>query len=85
MKEVQEIQITTLLDYTENQILKKRVYDMFKNKGKSGILIALILCLLSSFTYFKFDSIISKPINHSLDAPLPVNTGKEKSFTITID
>ncbi|MBY2375587.1 M56 family metallopeptidase [Clostridioides difficile] len=64
---------------------EKRVYDMFKNKGKSGILIALILCLLSSFTYFKFDSIISKPINHSLDAPLPVNTGKEKSFTITID
>lgn len=58
---------------------------MFKNKGRSGILIALILCLLSSFTYFKFDLIISNPINHSLDAPLPVNTGKEKSFTITID
>ncbi|MFN1915676.1 M56 family metallopeptidase [Clostridioides difficile] len=64
---------------------EKRVYDMFKNKGKSGILIALILCLLSSFTYFKFDSIISKPINHSLDAPLPVNTGKKNLSTITID
>lgn len=64
---------------------EKRFYSMFKKKGKSGILIALILCLLSSFTYFKFDSIISKPIIRSLDAPLPVNTGKENSFSITTD
>lgn len=64
---------------------EKRFYSMFKKKGKNGILIALILCIVSSFAYFKFDSIISNPIIRSLEAPLPVNTGKEKSFSITTD
>lgn len=65
--------------------IRKRVSNMFNERYRNGILIALILCLLSSITYFKFDLIISKPINFSLEAPMPVKTGKEKSFTITVD
>lgn len=65
--------------------IRKRVSSMFNERCRSGILMVVILCLLSSITYFKFDSIISKPIKSSLEAPMPVNTGNEKSFTITID
>lgn len=63
--------------------IRKRVSSMFNERCRSGILMVVILCLLSSITYFKFDLIISKPIKSSLEAPMPVDTGK--SFTITID
>lgn len=63
--------------------IRKRVSGMFNERCRSGIFMVVILCLLSSITYFKFDLIISKPIKSSLEAPMPVDTGK--SFTITID
>ncbi|HBG1332061.1 TPA: M56 family metallopeptidase [Clostridioides difficile] len=78
---------TKLNDYStglhRKSNFEKRFYSMFKKKGKNGILIALILCLLSSFAYLKFDSILSNPITRPIEPPQLSDTGK--TFTITTD
>ena len=46
--------------------IKKRVMNMFNEKYKNGILMALTLCLLSSITYFKIDLITPKSLFYQL-------------------
>ncbi|MGO0882473.1 M56 family metallopeptidase [Clostridioides difficile] len=46
--------------------VKKRVSNMFNEKNRTGILMALILCLLSLSTYFKIDIIDYKSLIYSL-------------------
>ncbi|UWD47232.1 M56 family metallopeptidase [Clostridioides difficile] len=46
--------------------IKKRVSNMFNEKNRTGILMALILCLFSLSTYFKVDIIDSKSLIYSL-------------------
>ncbi|MGO1042668.1 M56 family metallopeptidase [Clostridioides difficile] len=46
--------------------IKKRVFNMFNEKNRTGILMALILCLFSLITYFKIDIIDSKSLIYSL-------------------
>lgn len=53
---------------------EKRLYNMFNDKGRSGVLIALILCLLSSFSFLKFDSI--SVINSNLLSDIKYKPGK---------
>ncbi|MCC0719199.1 M56 family metallopeptidase [Clostridioides sp. ZZV14-6105] len=62
--------------------IKKRVSDMFNEKYKNGILIALILCLLSSLTYLTFDCISYKPLNNSIYKNFPL---KKSVYSIHVD
>lgn len=62
---------------------EKRFYSMFKDTGRNGVLIALILCLLSSITYLKFDSVPQRTLNHSIYKQIPIRK-PINHFKITI-
>ncbi|MFQ5389380.1 protease [Clostridioides difficile] len=53
--------------------LEKRLESIISKKFKNGVFVAIILCLLSSITYFKFDIFISKPVIYSLPKPSVLN------------
>ncbi|MEK8164948.1 M56 family metallopeptidase [Clostridioides difficile] len=46
--------------------LEKRLESIISKKFKNSVFVVIILCLLSSITYFKFDIFISKPVIYSL-------------------
>ncbi|MFL8710671.1 M56 family metallopeptidase [Clostridioides sp. GD02377] len=49
--------------------IRKRVTNMFNEKYKNGVLIALVLCILSLVTFIKFDSSSIIESSISLDRP----------------
>lgn len=49
--------------------LEKRLESIISKKFKNSVFVVIILCLLSSITYFKFDIFISKPVIYSLPKP----------------
>ncbi|MER0280875.1 M56 family metallopeptidase [Clostridioides difficile] len=49
--------------------IRKRVTNMFNEKYKNGVLIALVLCILSLVTFMKFDSSSIIESSISLDRP----------------
>ncbi|MCC0642592.1 M56 family metallopeptidase, partial [Clostridioides sp. ES-S-0049-03] len=51
---------------------EKRLHNMFITKNRKGIIIALILCLLSSLTYLTFDSISYKSPDRSIYKKFPL-------------
>nr|WP_330409454.1 M56 family metallopeptidase [Clostridioides difficile] len=53
--------------------LEKRLESIISKKFKNGVFVVIILCLLSSITYFKFDIFISKPVIYSLPKPSVLN------------
>ncbi|HBF8836512.1 TPA: M56 family metallopeptidase [Clostridioides difficile] len=57
---------------------EKRLHNMFVAKTRKGIIIALILCLLSSLTYFTFESISYKPLDHSIYKKFPLKNSVYK-------
>lgn len=61
---------------------EKRLHNMFVTKTRKGIIIALILCLLSSLTYFTFESIYYKPLDHSIYKKFPL---KDSVYKIHVD
>ncbi|WP_227856552.1 MULTISPECIES: M56 family metallopeptidase [unclassified Clostridioides] len=65
--------------------IKKRVTNMFNEKYKNGILIALIICLLFSVTFFKFDSTSLIEDTAPLNKSECVFEGREEGMFITID
>ncbi len=52
--------------------LEKRLESII-SKSLKMVFVAIILCLLSSITYFKFDIFISKPVIYSLLKPSVLN------------
>ncbi len=66
--------------------IKKRVINMFNEKYKNGILMALILCLLSSITYFKIDLITTKSIFYPLSKQTPIEnrTNSKPTYQINV-
>ncbi|MGX9758083.1 M56 family metallopeptidase [Clostridioides difficile] len=65
--------------------IKKRITNMFNEKYKNGILIALIICLLFSVTFFKFDSTSLIEDTTPLNKSESVFEGREEGMFITID
>lgn len=61
---------------------EKRLHNMFVTKDRKGIIIALILCLLSSLTYLTFESISYKPLDHSIYKKFPL---KNYIYKIHVD
>ncbi|HBL6550456.1 TPA: peptidase M56 [Clostridioides difficile] len=61
---------------------EKRLHNMFITKNRKGIIIALILCLLSSLTYLTFDSISYKSPDHSIYKKFPL---KDSVYKIHVD
>lgn len=53
--------------------LEKRLESIISKKFKNSVFVVIILCLLSSITYFKFDIFISKPVIYSLPKPSVLN------------
>ncbi len=53
--------------------LEKRLESIINKKFKNGAFVVIILCLLSSITYLKFDIFISKPVIYSLPKPSVLN------------
>ncbi len=53
--------------------LEKKLESIISKKFKNGVFVVIILCLLSSITYFKFDIFISKPVIYSLPKPSVLN------------
>ncbi|MCC0667415.1 M56 family metallopeptidase [Clostridioides sp. ZZV14-6153] len=53
--------------------LEKRLESIIHKKFKNGIFVVIVLCLLSSMTYLKFDIFISKPMIYSLPKPSVLN------------
>lgn len=64
--------------------IKKRISNMFNEKYKKSISIAIILCLLSSLTYLKFDSITSKPLFYSFSKQTPTAKSSKPIFLGTV-
>ncbi|MCC0678591.1 MULTISPECIES: M56 family metallopeptidase [unclassified Clostridioides] len=61
---------------------EKRLHNMFITKNRKGIIIALILCLLSSLTYLTFDSISYKSPDRSIYKKFPL---KDSVYKIHVD
>ncbi|MDY6638836.1 M56 family metallopeptidase [Clostridioides difficile] len=61
---------------------EKRLHNMFITKNIKGIIIALILCLLSSLTYLTFDSISYKSPDRSIYKKFPL---KDSVYKIHVD
>lgn len=53
--------------------LEKRLESIISKKFKNSVFVVIILCLLSSIIYFKFDIFISKPVIYSLPKPSVLN------------
>ncbi|CCL40114.1 M56 family metallopeptidase [Clostridioides difficile] len=66
--------------------IKKRVFSMFNEKYRNGILIAVILCLLSSITYFEIDLITTKSIFYPLSKQTPIEnrTNSKPTYQINV-
>lgn len=62
--------------------IKKRVFSMFNEKYRNGVLIAVILCLLSSIAYFKIDYVSYKSLEHSIYKKFPL---KKSVYSIHVD
>lgn len=69
--------------------LEKRLDNIVYRKTKKGFLIALILCLLSTMTYLRFNFISSNIINYPLSKQAPIqnkNNSKPKyQFSVHVD
>lgn len=61
---------------------EKRLHNMFVTKSRKGIIIALILCLLSSLTYLTIDSVSYKSLDHSIYKKFPL---KDSVYKIHVD
>lgn len=57
--------------------IRKRVSSMFNERCRSGILMVVILCLLSSITYFKFDIISYTQLNYPLHKQSPIENNNQ--------
>lgn len=58
---------------------------MFNEKYRNGILIAVILCLLSSITYFKIDLITPKSLFYPLSKQTPIENRANSKPTYQIN
>lgn len=65
--------------------IKKRLMNMFSEKQKNGILMALIISLLSSITFFKFDSTSIIEENDFLERSRYTFEGRKEDMFVTID
>ncbi|WP_227453490.1 M56 family metallopeptidase, partial [Clostridioides sp. ES-S-0108-01] len=69
--------------------LEKRLDNIVCRKTKKGFLIALILCLLSTMTYLRFNFISSNIISYPLQKQVPIqnkNNSKPKyQFNVHVD
>ena len=65
--------------------LEKRLESIISKKFKNSVFVVIILCLLSSITYFKFDIFISKPVIYSLPKPSVLNDEYIYNTDIRVD
>lgn len=65
--------------------IRKRVMNMFSEKHKNGILMALIISLFSSITFFKFDSTSLIEENDFLERSRYAFEGRQEDMFVTID
>ncbi|MCC0685422.1 M56 family metallopeptidase [Clostridioides sp. ZZV14-6345] len=65
--------------------IRKRVMSMFSEKHKNGILMALIISLFSSITFFKFDSTSIIEESDFLERSRYTFEGRQEDMFVTID
>ena len=69
--------------------IRKRVSNMFNERYRNGVFMVVILCLLSSITYFRFDTICYNPLIYPMHKQSPIenraNSKPTYEFNIHVD